>query len=217
MTDWSVTKESATEHRAARSEEARQERRDAILQAAIQLFAQRGFAAAGMSEIARAAGVSHGTVFLYFASKDVLFRAAILEPLEEFAARSVEIMDGEGSALVRVRRLVREHVLEIAAERSYLQVVGEARAQAERFGDLAREISVIIERVVARLAELVAEGIAAGELAPGVPDIIAASSIAYLNGIGLVVGNAEDDPVWELLVDQGLRLFAPTKGDTPDD
>ena len=65
------------------------------------LFAQRGFAGAGISDIARAAGVSHGTVFLYFASKDALFRAAVLEPLEEFAARSLEIMDGEGSALVR--------------------------------------------------------------------------------------------------------------------
>jgi TetR/AcrR family transcriptional regulator, mexJK operon transcriptional repressor len=205
------------EHRAARSEAARRERRDAILQAAIQLFAQRGFAAAGMSEIARAAGVSHGTVFLYFASKDALFRAAILEPLEEFAARSVEIMDGEGGALARVRRLVGEQVRDIAAERSYLQAVGAARAQAEQFGDLAREISVIIERVVARLAALVTEGMETGELADGVPDVVAASYIAYLNGIGLVVGNADDDPVWELLVDQGLRLFAPTKGDAPDD
>ena len=205
------------EQRAARTEQGRRERRDAILQAAISLFAQRGFADAGISDIARVAGVSHGTVFLYFASKDALFRAAILEPLEEFAARSLQIMDGEGSALARVRRLVRDQVQETAEERIYLQVVGEARAKAERFGDLATQITAVIYRVVSRLADLVAEGMAAGELAPGVPDVIAASYIAYLNGIGLVVGNAEDDPVWEHLVDQGLRLFAPTKGDSPDD
>jgi AcrR family transcriptional regulator len=205
------------DQRAARTEEGRRVRRDAILQAAIYLFAQRGFADAGISDIARAAGVSHGTVFLYFASKEALFRAAVLEPLEEFAGRSLEVMDAEGSALARVRQLVNDQVPDMVAERSYLQVVGEARAGAERFGGLATEITAIICRVVSRLADLVTEGIEAGELAPGVPDVVAASYIAYLNGIGLVVRNSEDDPVWERLVDQGLRLFAPTKGDVPDD
>ena len=33
------------------------------------------------SEVAQAAGISHGTIFLYFPSKDALFRAAVLEPL----------------------------------------------------------------------------------------------------------------------------------------
>jgi AcrR family transcriptional regulator len=205
------------EQRATRTEEGRRERRDAILRAAIALFAQRGFADAGVSAIARTAGVSHGTVFLYFASKEALFRAAVLEPLEEFAARSLEIMDGEGSALERVRRLVRDQVRETAAEQNYLQVVGEAMAGTERFGDLAAEITAIIYRIVSRLAEVVTEGMEAGDLAPGVPEIIAASYIAYLNGIGLVIRNAEDDPVWEHLVDQGLRLFAPTKGDARND
>lgn len=204
------------EQRGARTEDGRRERRDAILQAAISLFAQRGFADAGISDIARAAGVSHGTVFLYFTSKEALFRAAVLEPLEEFAGRSLEVMEGEGSALARVRRLVRDHVREVAADRSYLQVVGEVRGRAEWFGDLAAEIAAIIYRVVSRLSGLVTEGVKAGDLAPGVPDIIAASYIAYLNGIGLVVRNSGDDPVWETLVDQGLRLFAPTKGDGPE-
>ncbi len=205
------------EQRAARTEEGRRERRDAILQAAIALFAQRGFAHAGISDIAREAGVSHGTVFLYFASKEALFRAAVLEPLEEFATQSLAIMDGEASAVARIRRLVRDQVREMAAEQSYLEVVGEARARAERFGDLAAEITAIIYRVVSRLSELVTEGMEAGELAPGMPDIIAASYIAYLNGIGLVVRNSGDDPVWEHLADQGLRLFAPTKGDASHD
>jgi AcrR family transcriptional regulator len=204
------------EQQVARTEEGRRERRDAILQAATSLFAARGFAATRMTDIARVAGVSHGTVFLYFASKDALFRAALLEPLEAFAVRSLEIMDGDGSALARLRRLVREHVRDLAAERSYLQVLGEARARGERFGDLATEISAVIYRVVARLAGLVTEGIESGALAPGMPNIIAASYIAYLNGLGLVVRNTADDPVWEHLVEQGLRLFAPTKGDVPD-
>lgn len=205
------------EQRAARTAEGRRERRATILQAAISLFAQRGFADAGVGDIARAARVGHGTVFLYFPSKEALFRAAVLEPLEEFAARSLEVMDGQAGALARIRRLVGAQVRATAAQRRYLQVVGEAMARAERFGDLAAEITAILDRVASRLGEVVAEGMEAGELAPGVPHIIAASYIAYLNGIGLVILNSGDDAVWELLADQGLRLFAPTKGEAPDD
>lgn len=88
------------------------------------------------SEVAQAAGISHGTIFLYFPSKDALFRAAVLEPLEAFATQSLEMMDGEGGALQRIRRLVREQVMGGAAEQSYLQMVQLAIAQGEQFGDL---------------------------------------------------------------------------------
>jgi hypothetical protein len=110
-------------------------------------------------------------------------------------------MNGRGSAFERIRRLVGDQVREMAAGRSYLRVVGEARAGSERFADLSAEVSVVIYGIVSRLAALIGEGIAAGDLAQGEPEIIAASYLAYLNGIGLVVANAEDDPVWERLID----------------
>src|SRR5690349_1731834 len=133
--------------RRSRSEDRRQERRLAILQAAVSLFARKGFAQTGISDVARDVGVSHGTVFLYFPSKDALFRAAVLEPLEQFAVRSLEIMEGEGRPFERIRRLVSEQVGGIAAERSYLQMVQAAVAQGESFGELETEISAIVERV----------------------------------------------------------------------
>ena len=47
-------------------------KRDAILRAAIDVFAERGFFSAQVADIARAAGVAAGTVYLYFKSKDDL-------------------------------------------------------------------------------------------------------------------------------------------------
>jgi AcrR family transcriptional regulator len=202
--------------RASRSEQRRQERRTAILQAAISLFARKGFAETGISQIARAAGISHGTIFLYFPSKEVLFRAAVLEPLEVFAAQSLEMMDADGSPLQRVRRLVRAQVMGTAAERSYLQMVQLAVAQGDQFGDLAEEIAAVLDPVGLRLSRLVAEGMNVGEFSPGSSDAVAASYLAYLNGIGLVILDREDTSLWEHLVTQGLRLFAPTKGDGRD-
>ncbi|HZS94220.1 MAG TPA: TetR/AcrR family transcriptional regulator, partial [Chloroflexota bacterium] len=214
MTDWSVIERSMSvaERVAGRSEQKRLEKRRAILGAATSLFSRNGFAETGVSDIARTAGVSHGTVFLYFPSKEALFRAAVLDPLEEFATRSLEVLDGEGSPLERIRRLVRDQVRVIAAERSYLQMVQAAMAQRERFADLTGEIATTIEYVVARLAGVVADGIQEGELDPGSPMVIAASYIAYLNGVGLTVRAAEDSD-WEELIEQGIRLFAPLKGD----
>lgn len=59
----------------------RQRRKDArpgeLMTAALQVFAERGFAATRLEEVAQRAGVSKGTVYLYFESKEALFKAAV--------------------------------------------------------------------------------------------------------------------------------------------
>lgn len=52
-----------------------------ILQAALELFIEKGFAAAKMEDIARAAGVTRGTPYLYFANKEEIFKSLITELL----------------------------------------------------------------------------------------------------------------------------------------
>lgn len=65
--------------RRARSPEAKAARRKALLDAALDVFFEQGFAAARMETIARSAGVSKGTAYLYFDSKEALFRAIVEE------------------------------------------------------------------------------------------------------------------------------------------
>src|SRR5260370_32050902 len=52
-----------------------------ILEAALSVFAEKGFAAARMEQIAARAGVSKGTIYLYFDSKEAVFRALVHEML----------------------------------------------------------------------------------------------------------------------------------------
>ena len=61
----------------ARSEAAKDTRRQALLTAALDEFFERGFAAARMDDIARRAGFSKGTLYLYFDSKEALFASLI--------------------------------------------------------------------------------------------------------------------------------------------
>ncbi len=60
----------------------REERQAQILAAAIQLFAEKGFHDTKVSEIAGRAGVSQGTVYWYFDSKEALFEAAFMSQFE---------------------------------------------------------------------------------------------------------------------------------------
>src|SRR5919205_4147296 len=63
--------------RRARSEEARQAKLQAILDAALEVFSEKGFADARLDDVAARAGVAKGTIYLYFASKEALFEALI--------------------------------------------------------------------------------------------------------------------------------------------
>ena len=73
----------------ARSDEAKDERRALLLQAALDEFFEKGFSAARMSDIARRANLTKGTLYLYFESKDALFKALI----ERLAAPNLDHME----------------------------------------------------------------------------------------------------------------------------
>lgn len=69
---------SESPHRRERRKEARP---GELLDAALDLFVEKGFAATRAEEVAHRAGVSKGTLFLYFPSKEELFKAVVLESL----------------------------------------------------------------------------------------------------------------------------------------
>ena len=70
-----------------------------LLVAALDLFVEKGFAATRMEEVAARAGVSKGTVFLYFPSKEELFKAVVRENISgRFEEWNAEFLAYEGSS-----------------------------------------------------------------------------------------------------------------------
>ena len=57
------------------------ERPAEILDAALKVFAQKGFAAARMDDIAKDAGVTKGTIYLYFENKEAVFKSLVRESI----------------------------------------------------------------------------------------------------------------------------------------
>ncbi|MDP3310750.1 MAG: helix-turn-helix domain-containing protein, partial [Polaromonas sp.] len=81
----------------------RERRKDArpgeLLDAALDLFVEKGFAATRAEEVAARAGVSKGTLFLYFQSKEELFKAVIRENISgRFKEWNEEFETFEGTA-----------------------------------------------------------------------------------------------------------------------
>lgn len=75
-----------------------------LLAAAIDLFVERGFASTRLEDVARRAGVSKGTLYLYFANKEELFKAVVRDsivPVIGEAELSVAEFDGHSAELLR--------------------------------------------------------------------------------------------------------------------
>lgn len=91
--------------RRARSDDDKDTRRQLLLEVALDEFFERGFAAARMEDIARRAGLSKGTLYLYFSSKEDLFReiiAHLATPNLELIKSMVSMSPGFGEAMDRL-------------------------------------------------------------------------------------------------------------------
>jgi TetR/AcrR family transcriptional regulator len=90
------TAESIVPHKRERR---KQDRPGELLEAALDLFVEKGFAATRVEEVALRAGVSKGTLFLYFPSKEDLFKAVVRENVVATVAQgAAEVAQFKGSA-----------------------------------------------------------------------------------------------------------------------
>jgi TetR/AcrR family fatty acid metabolism transcriptional regulator len=93
-----------------RRTERRAEKRQAILDGAVRVFAEKGFFNGTMAEIARAAGVADGTLYLYFESKDDLLLSIFDEKMQELCKRARDAIAGVESAVEAVRQVCLIHL-----------------------------------------------------------------------------------------------------------
>jgi AcrR family transcriptional regulator len=157
----------------------RQRRKEArpqeLLDAALDLFVEKGFAATRSEEVATRAGVSKGTLYLYYPSKEDLLKEVVRQNVVNRIVRGVDLIrhfDGDTSELLaRVLRLWWERVGETRTSGILKLMMSEAR----NFPDIAQfYVDEVIKPSHAMLAELVQRGIDRGEFRPGldVPEVV---------------------------------------------
>jgi AcrR family transcriptional regulator len=142
-------------------------RPEEIISAALEVFADRGFAATKLEDVARRAGVTKGTIYLYFENKEALFKALIRQTIVPVLAQGEELAKSfTGSARELFERLVREY-WRLVGETSLVGIPKLMMAEANNFPELAR---FYYEEVVTRghrlMAGVLERGIKAGEFRP---------------------------------------------------
>ncbi len=154
----------------------RERRKDArpgeLLDAALALFVEKGFAATRSEEVAARAGVSKGTLFLYFPSKEELFKAVVNENLAgRFDAWNQEFDAFEGSTPDLLR-----HVMRLWWERVGSTPVSGITKLMLSEGSNFPELAAFYQREVvmpghALLRRVIQRGIDRGEFAPVAVDL----------------------------------------------
>ncbi|MEM9529655.1 MAG: TetR/AcrR family transcriptional regulator [Pseudomonadota bacterium] len=138
-----------------------------IAEAAFSAFAEKGYAATRVADVARRAGVSKGLMYLYFKTKQDLFRAVIRQfvvPQVREVARSVDLWPGTAAEFLRGP--FRARVLKLL--RSRLVVIFRLMiAEGPKHPDLtAYYHENVISVVLQALQKLVRRAVDAGEFAP---------------------------------------------------
>ena len=138
-----------------------------LLDAALELFVEKGFAAARAEEVAARAGVSKGTLYLYYPSKEDLLRAVIKKNLSErLAAGAAQAADFSGSATELIRSLLVDwwtQIYDDPASAVFKLVITEARTFPEIAEFYAREVVMPAHELMTKIIQ---RGIDQGEFRP---------------------------------------------------
>ena len=138
-----------------------------LASAALELFVERGFAATRLDDVAKRAGVSKGTLYLYFDSKDDLFKAVIREGI---VSRILEFEDRmrayQGSSADLMRLLVKTWWQKIGSTK-LAGITKLMMSEAGNFPELARFYhDEVIVRGLALFTAAIQRGIDSGEFRP---------------------------------------------------
>jgi AcrR family transcriptional regulator len=145
-----------------------------ILDAAVAAFAEKGFAAARMEDIAARAGVTKGTIYLYFRSKEDVFKSLVRDSIGRtisLNAASARDFEGPSSELIR---LVLGAIANLSTTSDRVVLAKIIIAEAGNFPELARFYrEEVFDRGLALLTGIVERGIARGEFRVLPPDHVA--------------------------------------------
>ena len=202
----------------ARTTEAKDERRNALLAAALDTFFDHGFAAARMDEIAARAGVSKGALYLYFDSKEALFKALItslampnLDRIEAIAAAASSVAEALNGLAAYAPTMIRHSNI----PRLMKVMIGDSHLFPEIVADYRTRI---LDRVLGALTLMLDRAKQRGEIATENPALTARLVIAPILFSGIwqamfsATPGAEVDlkSLFAMHADFMIRALSPT-------
>jgi TetR/AcrR family fatty acid metabolism transcriptional regulator len=131
-------------------------KRDAILRAAIDVFAERGFFNAQVADVAREAGVAAGTVYLYFRSKDDLLVSIFERTVRDGLTEGRAAVEGVADPAERLRRFARLHLGMLGRDRNLAVVFQVELRQSIKF--MERFSSTLLRDYLGQIRAAIEDG-----------------------------------------------------------
>lgn len=136
-----------------------------LLAAALDLFVERGFAATRLDDVARAAGVSKGTLYLYYCSKEELFKAVVREGVIPLLGEAEGMIGQFSGGSEELFRLIMTTWWQKMGDTSLSGLPKLMMAEAGNFPELARFYQdEVISRAEKLVVSMLERGMARGEI-----------------------------------------------------
>ena len=163
--------------------------RQEIVKAGLRAFANKGYAAARLEDVAEEAGVTRGAIYWHFENKEDLYIQLMEQTLERYKRQVHRALEIEGSPLTKIRTLLRDLFVMLEDDEDYRAAyttflfrptqTSETRDQLDRvfafMGELGRTLRTLIQ-----------EGIEVGEVDPSTdPFVASVALVSYINGVEL--------------------------------
>jgi TetR/AcrR family fatty acid metabolism transcriptional regulator len=138
-----------------------------IIEAAVRVFARKGYFNSRVSDVAREAGIAAGTIYLYFKTKEDILTTLFREKMAEFVSVLWKAMADQPDAEAKVRRLVHLHFDLLERNPELAEVVQVELRQGQKFfrGASSQEIGSYFTLI----ASVLEEGVAAGRFRADLP------------------------------------------------
>jgi TetR/AcrR family fatty acid metabolism transcriptional regulator len=152
----------------------RPDKRGAILRAAIDTFAARGFFNAQVADVARAAGIAAGTVYLYYRGKDDLLISIFERTMEEAIAEGRATVNSLSDPVTRLREIARLHLGRLGRDRALAIVFQIELRQSTKF--MERFSTTQLREYLGMIRDVIAEGQGQGVFRADVNPTLAAKA-----------------------------------------
>jgi AcrR family transcriptional regulator len=201
----------------SKREQLRGERRRQIIEAALAVFAEKGFNAAKVSDVAARAGVSQGTIYLYFEGKEQLLVQALGAFFDDFGQGTISALEEWPTSAGKLRalgRVLAEFAVEAGGLFTLFLEFWASSSHREEAGQLWTSMLAKYKDLV---VELVKEGVSNGEFKPVDAESLVWAMMATYDGLAAYVMLMPDLDlvrVSQAFVDTLLEgLQAGTQGD----
>jgi AcrR family transcriptional regulator len=189
------------------NEALREERRQAILQAAEEVFARLGLAPAKIADIAQAAGMSYGLVYHYFGTKEAVFAALVEQAAQSIAMLLRYLAERPGTPQERLAWLTQAMLEGLKQHPTRMAVMLEALLKEAVPDDVRQMARASNDQLRRAVRELLAAGQSTGEITAGDTEAMANLYLSLMNGVAITVLAERPGSPQLPQMEQILRMF----------